>query len=450
MSLELTGCQRILKFLFDDAIQKKEFEKIANNFRCFIQSEYDFNFQFKFEIGRFLVQLLFHHSVLLPKFSHKIITLFLLYDLYNWPVKIFNPFNGIIYDILNISTYKNCAIYFQFIHDFNKFFKEKFQNFQNNNIAFFEDYFDIIDKFDFLVEENNLKSSAIEKNLICDFHTNSTILPSKLQLLSKHLKKAIREKVENDFFGKSDFVKMHEFIEKVSSQTNHEESISLGNQSHHHLNESKSIPKSSTTTAIYDFNDLTEERYYSQHQHEFIPKYFIENFEKPVAIDIYTVYEFPHIPTIARNFFISLFLMDDYSRKELLKLSPNDFVECDFLPQEIAIMKEFRSIILGQNYRLLQMVVFERLQHHHHTPTSTTSQQHNSTSNFTLRNYCDQSKNFNLNGELNEYDWINKLTKTITKKEFLEQISAFENESFLYYFPFFPPIKTAENEHFDL
>ena len=57
-------------------------------------------YRFKFEIGRFIVQLLFHHSVLLPKFSQKVIALYLLYDLYNWPVKIYNPFNGIIYDIL--------------------------------------------------------------------------------------------------------------------------------------------------------------------------------------------------------------------------------------------------------------------------------------------------------------------------------------------------------------
>ncbi|KAH9413414.1 hypothetical protein DERP_007890 [Dermatophagoides pteronyssinus] len=422
MSLVFESFQQILVFLTDENLQSKQFSYIGQAFRYFLQqlqsatndngNESDEEYCFKFEIGRFIVQLLFHHTVLLPKFSQKIISLYLLYDIYNWPKKIYNPFNGIIYDILNISTYKSSAIYFQFIHDFQKFFKEKFQNFQDENyLKFFENYFDIIDRFDQLMEQQNFIESGIEQNLICDYHTNSQLLLTKLQVLSKHIKKVIREHFEiRNILKNSDFVKMYDFIERISNQQQSSMTI---------------ISNHNETMKTNNGDDLTNDNNTHDNGHHqqdplltsttrFIPKFFLDNFEKPVAVDIYTVFEFPQLSTIAKNFFISLFLInDDLSMQEFLKLSPMDIVSCDFLPQQVSVMKKFRRKFFGENYSFLQHSIFESIY------------------------FKQQQQQFV------------ECSSSSTNIKFLSYIRHMINRSCLYYFPFFPSSIKNENEHFD-
>ncbi|KAH7639808.1 hypothetical protein HUG17_3841 [Dermatophagoides farinae] len=475
MPLDIESFQQILTFLFDESLQSRQFVYIAQAFRYFLQrlkheqlqqpsssssnngddgNDEKKEYRFKFEIGRFIVQLLFHHSVLLPKFSQKVIALYLLYDLYNWPVKIYNPFNGIIYDILNISTYKSSAIYFQFIHDFQKFFKEKFQNFQDENLTFFENYFDIIDKFDLLMERRNFieSSSGIEKNLICDYHTNSTILHTKLQVLSKHIKKVIRERLEiRDILRNSDFAKMYDFIERISTQQQHQ-SLTINHNESRNDNENfdnfslidVNINKNNNNTHNVDDNGQQQQQQPQQLLQDplystlCIPKYFMDNFEKPVAVDIYTVFEFPQLPTIAKNYFISLYIIvDELSRQEFLKLSPMDIVSCDFLPQQVSVMKRFRKKFFGENYCFLQHLIFESIymkqlkqQQQQQQFVECSSSGQNSTSTTMLSS---------------EQPII---MKPITKTEFLSYIELLMDKSCLYYFPFFPSIKN-ENEHFD-
>ncbi|KAH9491117.1 CCR4-NOT transcription complex subunit 11 [Dermatophagoides farinae] len=475
MPLDIESFQQILTFLFDESLQSRQFVYIAQAFRYFLQrlkheqlqqppssssnngddgNDEKKEYRFKFEIGRFIVQLLFHHSVLLPKFSQKVIALYLLYDLYNWPVKIYNPFNGIIYDILNISTYKSSAIYFQFIHDFQKFFKEKFQNFQDENLTFFENYFDIIDKFDLLMERRNFieSSSGIEKNLICDYHTNSTILHTKLQVLSKHIKKVIRERLEiRDILRNSDFAKMYDFIERISTQQQHQ-SLTINHNESRNDNENfdnfslidVNINKNNNNTHNVDDNGQQQQQQPQQLLQDplystlCIPKYFMDNFEKPVAVDIYTVFEFPQLPTIAKNYFISLYIIvDELSRQEFLKLSPMDIVSCDFLPQQVSVMKRFRKKFFGENYCFLQHLIFESIymkqlkqQQQQQQFVECSSSGQNSTSTTMLSS---------------EQPII---MKPITKTEFLSYIEQLMDKSCLYYFPFFPSIKN-ENEHFD-
>ena len=62
-----------------------------------IESKYN---NVKYEIGQFVVRLLYHHSFFLPKMTDKVVALFFLYDLYDSDACIENPFSGVIYDII--------------------------------------------------------------------------------------------------------------------------------------------------------------------------------------------------------------------------------------------------------------------------------------------------------------------------------------------------------------
>lgn len=86
------------RLLIDEGTERTKFKALSLKFKIFVQSKY--NDELKFEIGRFLVKFLYHHTVLLPKLTHKITALFFLFDLYSTPDKMINPFNGVIYDIL--------------------------------------------------------------------------------------------------------------------------------------------------------------------------------------------------------------------------------------------------------------------------------------------------------------------------------------------------------------
>lgn len=163
------------------------------------------------------------------------------------------------------------------------------------------------------MEQQNFIESGIEQNLICDYHTNSQLLLTKLQVLSKHIKKVIREHFEiRNILKNSDFVKMYDFIERISNQQ-----------------QPSTISNHNETMKTNNGDDLTNDNNTHDNGHHqqdplltsttrFIPKFFLDNFEKPVAVDIYTVFEFPQLSTIAKNFFISLFLInDDLSMQEV-------------------------------------------------------------------------------------------------------------------------------------
>lgn len=99
-------------------------------------------------------------------------------------------------------------------------------------------------------------------------------------------------------------------------------------------------------------------------------------------------------------------------------------------------MKGFRKKFFNEKYCFLQNIIFEQF----HAKQQQIELRNKSTSTFT-----DQDKSIVHLNEINENN-----IKSMTKDEFLEQIGSFENKFYLYYFPFFPPIKTSENEHFDL
>lgn len=177
-------------------------------------------------------------------------------------------------------------------------------------------------------------SSGIEKNLICDYHTNSTILHTKLQVLSKHIKKVIRERLEiRDILRNSDFAKMYDFIERISTQQqqqqhqsstiNHNESRTDNENFDNFSLIDVNINKNNNNTHNADDNGQQQQQPQQLLQDPLystlcIPKYFMDNFEKPVAVDIYTVFEFPQLPTIAKNYFISLYIIvDELSRQEV-------------------------------------------------------------------------------------------------------------------------------------
>lgn len=165
----------------------------------------------------------------------------------------------------------------------------------------------IIDEIQFLIETKNFELTGIGKNLICDYYTNSSILHTKLQVLSKHIKKTIRD--NNHAFRYSDLMKMHNFIEKISQKTNTNKSLNKPDEDGNVVSE-----RNNNNNTFNDF--LLDDQLFSR-QHDCIPKYLIDTFEKPVAIDIYTVFEFPQLPIIAKNFFISLYLMDTFSKEEV-------------------------------------------------------------------------------------------------------------------------------------
>ena len=115
-----------------------------------------------------------------------------------------------------------------------------------------------------------------------------------------------------------------------------------------------------------------------------------------------------------------------------------DIVSCDFLPQQVSVMKKFRRKFFGENYSFLQHSIFESIyfkqqqqqQFVECSSSSTNISGQNSTSTTTIAE--------------------NSSIKPITKTEFLSYIRHMINRSCLYYFPFFPSSIKNENEHFDL
>lgn len=84
--------------LTDDSLSTSDFVSISQCFKKFIELKYNSNV--KYEIGQFVVRLLYHHSYFLPKMTDKITAVFFLYDLFDPITWIENPFCGIIYDII--------------------------------------------------------------------------------------------------------------------------------------------------------------------------------------------------------------------------------------------------------------------------------------------------------------------------------------------------------------
>ncbi|OTF74385.1 hypothetical protein BLA29_006535 [Euroglyphus maynei] len=127
-----------------------------------------------------------------------------------------------------------------------------------------------------------------------------------IQVLSKHIKKVIRERIEiRDILRNSDFVKIISI-----QQPQQQQSLNINNDEDFFL----LIDNNNTHNNIDDNNG-------GQDNPLCIPKYFIDNFEKPVAVDIYTVFEFPQLSTIAKNFFISLYLIsDELSMQEVCEI----------------------------------------------------------------------------------------------------------------------------------
>lgn len=104
---------------------------------------------------------------------------------------------------------------------------------------------------------------------------------------------------------------------------------------------------------------------------------------------------------------------------------------------QVSVMKGFRKKFFNEKYYLLQNIIFEQFN---------VKQQHNELRNQSTSTLSEPDKNIVHLNEINDNN-----VKPMTKDEFFEQIASFENKSYyLYYFPFFPPIKTSENEHFDL
>lgn len=117
-----------------------------------------------------------------------------------------------------------------------------------------------------------------------------------------------------------------------------------------------------------------------------------------------------------------------------------DIVSCDFLPQQVSVMKKFRRKFFGENYSFLQHSIFESIyfkqQQQQFVECSSSS------TNISGQNSTSTTLTTTTIAE-------NSSIKPITKTEFLSYIRHMINRSCLYYFPFFPSIKN-ENEHFDL
>ncbi|KAI2807873.1 CCR4-NOT transcription complex subunit 11 [Blomia tropicalis] len=110
MHLELKDAKAILSFITDESLVSCNFHRISERFKSTIDLR---NNDTKQLVGEFVTNLLYHHGYLLPKTAHKIVAMFLLYEIYDTNNCMMNPYVGIIFDIINLCSYKTVIAFFK-------------------------------------------------------------------------------------------------------------------------------------------------------------------------------------------------------------------------------------------------------------------------------------------------------------------------------------------------
>ena len=134
------------------------FHRISERFKSTIDLR---NNDTKQLVGEFVTNLLYHHGYLLPKTAHKIVAMFLLYEIYDTNNCMMNPYVGIIFDI--IVCYNDLKL--QFFSLF-LFFNVSLQNLCSYKtvIAFFKDFFPTCKSSSANVESENDLNFASNTN----------------------------------------------------------------------------------------------------------------------------------------------------------------------------------------------------------------------------------------------------------------------------------------------